>query len=252
MSKRQYDIEVPAVIAVVHSSGNMGKTTIARYLLAANLQDAMIFSMENRNATAFDGVNGVEHLVAKQFRELQDQIWSHERAVVDVGSSEFGGFSKQLIEYAGAQEDFCFVVPAGGRTKQIGDTIFTVKLLKRMGVEAERIRMVFSNIEREDADRHSLEVEYDALFNFHEAEGGFVLNPNAVIYRSEIFDVIRSLGLDLEAVLTDETDWREKIREANRSKDIETRRYALHRLAAKRLAISAKENLDNVFVELFS
>jgi hypothetical protein len=250
MSKKFESVKAPAVIAVVHSSGNMGKSTIARYLLAPNMNGAPVFSVENRNTSAFEGVNGVEHLVAKQFRHLQDQIMIHERGVVDVGSSEFGDFSKHLMQYYGAHEDFCFIVPAGGRKKQIGDTAITIRMLKKIGVKPDQIRMVFNNIDKDDVD--TLESDYQALFNLYDTEGGFILKRRAVIYRNDVFDLIKSIGMDLETILSDETDWREKVREANRAGDIEAQNHALQMIAAKRLAHSAKQNLDIVFVELFS
>lgn len=248
MTKRK--IEIPSVVAVVHSSGNMGKSTIARYLLAPNMEGAAVFCVEDQNTSAFDGVNGVEHIVGKQFRTLQDEILISGAAVVDVGSSEFGEFARHLVQYAGSHDDFCFIVPAGGRKKQIGDTILTVKLLAGMGVRPGNIRMVFSNVDREDVA--TLESDYCALFNFNDTENLFTMKPAAVVYRNEVFDLLKTLGKDLQEVLSDETDWRAKIREAHQLGDRDARGFALQMVAAQRLAVSAKANLDQVYQELFS
>lgn len=242
-------INAPAVVAVVHSSGNMGKSTIARYLLADNMDGAPVFSIENVNTSAFDGVNGVEHLHAKQFRELRDQIMIHERGVVDVGSSEFSEFAKYMAQQHGSYEEFCFIVPAGGQKKQIGDTIITIKVLSAIGAKPEQIRVVFSNIDIDDSA--TVKSDFATLFDFHRSTESFYINPDAVIYRNEVFDLIKPLKKSLAEVVNDETDWRQKIREANKAGDIESRTYALRMLSARQLGISARNNLDDVYRSLF-
>lgn len=250
MAKNQPEhINAPSVVAVVHSSGNMGKSTIARYLLADNMDGAPVFSIEHVNASAFDGVNGVEHLHAKQFSELQDQIMIHDRGVVDVGSSQFSEFAKYMIQERGSHEEFCFIVPAGGQKKQINDTITTIRILGAVGVRPEQIRIVFNNIDMDDVS--TLKNDFRALFDYYNANGGFYLNPDAVIFRNDVFDRIKPLNKSLSEVVNDETDWRQIIREANQSGDTETRDHAIRMLSAKRLGISARANLDDVYRSLF-
>jgi len=70
-------------VAVINFSGNVGKTTIARHLLAPRIPDADFIAVESINAD-----EGQERPVrGKQFGELQEYLQTVDNAVVDIGAS---------------------------------------------------------------------------------------------------------------------------------------------------------------------
>ena len=70
-------------VAVINFSGNVGKTTIARHLLAPRIPDADFIAVESINAD-----EGQERPVrGNQFGELQEYLQTVDNAVVDIGAS---------------------------------------------------------------------------------------------------------------------------------------------------------------------
>ena len=70
-------------IAVISFSGNVGKTTIARHLLAPRIPGARLVSIESINAGA--AANDV--IPGRQFAELQEYLQVADDVVVDIGAS---------------------------------------------------------------------------------------------------------------------------------------------------------------------
>jgi hypothetical protein len=126
-------------VAVINFSGNVGKTTIAGYLLAPRIPQAPIFSVESLNIDASaDGI-AVEKMRGRQFGDLQDQLLRQDHAIVDVGTSNIEDFMKRMQQYHGAHEDFdYFLVPVVKERKQQADTINTIRALASLGVPAEK------------------------------------------------------------------------------------------------------------------
>jgi hypothetical protein len=98
-------------IAVINFSGNVGKSTIARHLLAPRIRDAKVIAIESINAD--DGAQETdEKLRGRQFSELQARLLSGDNVVVDVGASNVESFVALMSEFDGSHDDFdLFVVP---------------------------------------------------------------------------------------------------------------------------------------------
>ncbi len=227
-------------VAVINFSGNVGKSTIAKHLLLPRIKGADLVSVESINADegAGDAVRG------KQFGALQEQLMTLDAAVIDVGASNVEDFMKLMRQYRGSHEDFdLFVVPAVKESKQIRDTITTIDALKNMGIPAKKIRVVFNKLEADE----TVEEAFFPLIAFHSTSKAYTLKPDAAIQFSDLYQRTRAMGMTVDDLLADTTDWKAKLRAATSP---EEKSQAATMISMRRLAASAKENLDAVFTAL--
>lgn len=227
-------------VAVMNFSGNAGKSTISRHLLAPRMGDAPVIPVETINSDESD--TDVESISGKEFADLIETISVMDAVVVDVGASNVEVFIGQMNQYRGSHEDFdLFVVPTVPKTKQIRDTISTIETLRNMGVPPEKIRVVFNMVEHDQDVRRS----FHSLFAYHKEFGSFILDPEAVIHTSDIFAKVGEQSI--VDILNDKTDLKLALREAESSED----KIAISRkIANKRLAIGVCEELDAVFLRV--
>lgn len=227
-------------VAVINFSGNVGKSTIAKHLLHPRIKGAEFVSVES--------INGDDSLVAsvrgKQFGALQESLLMLDAAVVDVGASNVEDFIKLMSQYRGSHEDFdLYVVPVVKESKQMRDTIRTVEALSEMGVKPPKIRVVFNKLDTDDV----LEEAFEPIFAAHTYYKTFTIKKEALIESNDLYPRLRSMNKTIDQLLTDETDWKAKLRAAATP---EERQDAAGVITARRLAASAKENLDAVFTVL--
>jgi hypothetical protein len=233
-------------VAVINFSGNVGKTTVAQQLLAPRMK-APEFAVESINAgTGAEGRN-VERIKGKEFGSLQEELMQLDSAIVDIGASNVEEFVKLMGQFDGSHEEFdYYVVPVVSERKQQGDTVNTIKTLSALGVPAKKIRVVFNKVELDDAS--DLSHQFGIVCGFHEAEKRFTLRKDAVLFKNEIFERLRSLKKTVADVVADDTDYRALLRTA---KGEEARSLAVSMISAKRLANSAHRNLNDVFQTMF-
>lgn len=225
--------------AVLNFSGNVGKSTIAKHLLAPRNNSTFI-SVETINAD-----EGGEKINAKQYDELQEILLSEGGVVVDIGASNIEQFIKQMTQYKHSHNDFdFFVVPVVKEKKSQADTIGTVKALAAIGVPAKKIRLVFNKVDIDD----NLAMEFGALYGFEEAEKKCVIRSGATIYSNDVYEKIKGLDVSIGDLLAHETDYKPEHKAAQ--SDDEKEKF-MRLILAKRLAESAQENLDAVYKALF-
>jgi hypothetical protein len=227
-------------VAVINFSGNVGKSTVAKHLMLPRIKGAEFVAVESINGDD----NSSEAVRGKQFGALQEHLMMLDAAVIDVGASNVEDFIKLMSQYRGSHEDFdLYVVPVVKESKQMRDTIRTIEALKAMGVKAPRIGVVFNKLETDD----NLEEAFDPIFAYHESSKAFRLKPEAAIDHSELYHRLRSMNQTVDELMNDPTDWKAKLRA---SATPEERQQAAQMISARRLAASAKENLDAVFAAL--
>lgn len=233
-------------VAIINFSGNVGKTTIARQLLAPRMQ-ALEFAVETINVGASDNDGAAERMRGKEFGNLQEELMQIDSAIVDIGASNVEEFIKLMALFAGSHEEFdYFVVPVVAEKKQQADSINTIKTLSGMGVPANKIRVVFNKVDPDDAS--DLPRHFGMLCGFFEAEKKFTFQPQAVLFANEVFDRLRTLNINVTDLVRDATDYRAALRTAATD---DAKEHAVRMLSAKRLATSAHKNLDDVFQVLF-
>lgn len=227
-------------IAIVNFSGNVGKSTIARNLLKPRVAGAKIISVETINSDTLDE----QRLKGKYFLEILEELHLSDDTIVDVGASNIEEFIRLMGQYDGSQDDFdFFLIPVVGDPKPIRDTIGTINTLSVMGVAPSKIKTIFNRLEPDEP----VEKVFSSIFRYHEKMKSFTLRPKAAIIVSEIYRNLTDSQTTLEEILADETDYKAKLRETN---DIDEKVALISSLAMKRLASSAKKNLDLVFEEI--
>lgn len=228
-------------VAVINFSGNVGKSTVARHLLAPRMNNATVIPVESINS---DGTQD-EAIKGKQFGELQEALVLLDDAVVDVGASNVEDFVNLMKQYKGSHEDFdYFVIPTVPDNKQMRDTISTIDALAEIGVPTKKIRLVFNKVEIDDVP----ERVFSGLFEYHTASKSFTLRPDAVIHVNDIYGKIAIAEQGIKDILNDPTDYKEKIKTA---KDSAEKLHFAQMVGIKRLAAGVTEELDAVFKTLF-
>jgi len=231
-------------VMVTNFSGNVGKSTLTKYMLAPRMDAAKVIPIETINAHEGDSDDNIK---GKQYGQLIEGLALFDNAIVDVGSSNVADTITLMQQYKGSHEVFdYFVVPVIHRDKQIKDTISTIDALSSIGVPAEKIRLVFNMIENEDVQ---LERDFYPLFAYHNAESTFTLNPEAVIYHHDFFSRATGKDITIESVLGDKTDFNALIKNATTSED--KLKFSQQR-ALKWLAVELNEKLDAAFQASFA
>lgn len=227
-------------IAVINFSGNVGKSTVARHLLASRMNNAAVIPVESINS---DGTQD-EAIKGKQFGELQEALMLIDDAVVDIGASNVEDFVNLMKQYKGSHEDFdYFVIPTVSKAKQQRDTISTIDALAEIGVPAKKIRLVFNMVEIDE----NPERIFSGLFEYQASAKNFTIRPEAVIHVNDIYGKLKGTETGIKEILADQTDYKEKIKTA---KDSNEKLHFAQMVALKRLAAGVTEELDAVFKTL--
>lgn len=232
-------------VAVISFSGNVGKTTIARHLLLPRMPEARVVSIESINAG--QDRDRQDHVIrGRQFAELQEFLQVVEHVVVDIGASNVEELLALMRRYRGSHEDFdYFIVPTVPAGKQQQDTIATLAELSRLGIPADKVRLVFNMIE----DGTSIERVFDPVLAFAALSPVAQVSLDCRLGINEIYGRINvaGSGADLSALAADPSDYKSLIAAATDS----TERLALaQRLATRRLACGVVPELDACFAAL--
>lgn len=228
-------------VAAINFSGNVGKSTIARHLLAPRLNNARVIAIESINAD--EGIQDGT-IRGNQFGELLDVLVQLDDVVVDIGASNVEDFVKLMSQYRGSHEDFdYYVVPTVSKTKQQRDTISTIEALAELGIPAKKIRLVFNMVEQED----NVERVFASLFQYHADQKNFTLKPGAVLHVNEIYNKLNGSQLTIAGILADTTDFKEQLKTAT---DSDEKLKISRQIGIKRLAAGVSEELDAVYKTL--
>ena len=227
-------------VAVINFSGNVGKTTVARHLLAPRIEGAEVISVESINAD--DGQ--ATAIRGSQFGELQEYLQTIDSAVVDIGASNIEELLALMRKYRGSHEDFdYFVVPSVPALKQQQDTIATIAELARIGIPASKLRLVFNLVE----DGTSVKDTFTTLLRFLEEHPLAQASTKCRLGANEIFERVKGTDTDLAAMASDTTDYKALIVQARET--AEKLSWA-QKLATKRLASGVVPELDECFAAL--
>jgi hypothetical protein len=227
-------------LAVINFSGNVGKTTVARHLLAPRIPGCQVVSVESINADDGQPVT----IRGRQFAQLQEFLQSADDVVIDIGASNVEDLLKLMRRYRGSQEDFDgFVVPTVPARKQQLDTAATLAELARIGVPPTRLRLVFNQVD----DDSSIEQAFETLLAYCAASGVVQPRTAACMTFNEVYARVRGTGQSLLELAADSTDYKAEIAKAGSMPD----KLALaQKLATRRLARGVVPELDACFVAL--
>lgn len=239
-------VEMTASVGVVNCSGNVGKTTTTRQLLAPRMPGYTVAMIESINADEMSDAE-IEVLLAREASSIHERMLHGEQLIVDIGASNVEEYLQWLQAAQGAQQDYAFfVVPVVPAKKQMQDTIKTIDMLADLGVEPERIRVVFNmyvEVLKESLER-TLRREFAPIFDYQERHGGFVLRPDAAVPESGVFSMSAEVGMTVYEISRDTTDYRALIAKEpagvgrNRLVKVE---------GLRRLAVGMEPRLDAAF-----
>ena len=227
-------------VAVINFSGNVGKTTIARHLLAPRIDGAEVIAIESINAD-----EGQAHaLKGRQFGELQEFLQTVDNVVVDIGASNVEDLLALMARYRGSHEDFdYFVVPTVPALKQQQDTIATLAQLARLGIPGSKLRVVFNQVE----DDVKVTEAFDTLLAFIRQHRIMNASIQCKLGTNEIYERVKGTGKDLTELAADGTDYKALIAKA---KSLDDKLVLAQRLATRRLAWGVVPELDECFAAL--
>jgi hypothetical protein len=227
-------------VAVINFSGNVGKSTVARHLLCPRIAGAELIAVESVNAHEGAG----KALRGRQFADLQEYLQTIDNVVVDIGASNVEELLSLMQQYQGSQEDFdCYVVPTVPALKQQKDTASTLAELAGLGVPASRLKVVFNMVE----DHTDFNRSFHGLLDFLSEHPIASANPRCRLASNEIYARVRSAGMDLQALVDDQTDYKALIAASKTTAD----KFSLaQKLATRRLASGVLPELDVCFAAL--
>jgi hypothetical protein len=227
-------------LAVINFSGNVGKTTVARHLLAPRIPGCQVVAVESINADDGPSVT----IRGRQFAQLQEFLQSVDNVVIDIGASNVEDFLKLMRRYRDSQEDFDgFIVPTVPTRKQQQDTAATLAELARIGVSPGRLRLVFNQVD----DDSPIDRTFETLLAYCASSGAAQPRPAPCISFNEVYALVRGTGQSLAELAADRTDYKAAIGKAGTQSD----KLALaQRLAIQRLARGVIPELDTCFAAL--
>jgi hypothetical protein len=227
-------------LAVINFSGNVGKTTVARHLLAPRIPGASVLAIESINADE----GQAQALRGRQFGELQAWLQTVDAAVVDIGASNVEELLSLMRRYRGSETDFdAFVVPTVPAAKQQQDTIATLAELARFGIGPERIRVVFNQAD----DGLPIDEQFSLVLSYAQASGTVEPDTRCRLGVNEVYECVKGSAVDLAALARDDTDYKRLIAQAASTAD---KLVLAQRLATRRLACGVLPELDACFEAL--
>jgi len=149
-------------IFILNSSGNVGKSLLARELFYPRLEDALILEIEtvNSGSAKFPNLNIDKFRATDDFSEIYMRILGTENVIVDVGASNLSAFWEAISEFAGVGDLFdIFVVPSRSTEKIQTDTYKTIDFLRSEGINDERIKVIFNDVKK------SVDSEFEMILN---------------------------------------------------------------------------------------
>lgn len=242
-------------ICALNLSGNVGKSTLAVHLLAAYSPGARILSVESINASAADAMQGVdvEEIGASRFKEIFRELMQSEDIIVDVGASNVAAFMTEMKRFKSAVGEFDMVlVPTVPAAKQQLDTIATIGWLNELGLDSQKVRVVFNQYASNTQD--PVEIVYAQVVGYAAADGKgkAIYEPHAVVDHNEAYEFAKEAGQVVRELASSTIDWKAARGEAKRAGDMVALERAMSGQMTHDLAVTAHENLARVHAILFA
>lgn len=231
-------------IVVLNAVGNTGKSLVSSEFLKPRMPFADLIRIETINS---HGENDhAAKLSARSSEEVWEKIDMSDQTIIDVGASNYEQFIERLSENFGAHEDFdAFVIPTTPDPKAQEDTLSTVEELIFIGVNPERIRILFNKYDPFD----SVKKMYSKIFGRSDIVEQINLDDakhHITIKHSEAFLSAQEKGIKFTDIANDETDYRKLMRENSGEERAELSR----KNTLKRMAKTTNIELDNSFDRL--
>lgn len=237
MSDKQ-NAQTELKIAVLNYAGGVGKTTVVNNLLKPRMKDTPVIAIETIN----DGGGETQiKIKGKEYGMLQDELLMNDQLIIDIGASNIEETMRMMSQYKGSHEDFnYFILPVVPDGKEQVDTISAITALKKMGVPAKKIKVLFNKVD----DIDTIEEDFYLIIEYLQTVK--IPVPKIGIEKNEVYDELRQRKQSISELLG-MTDLRDKLRQA---KDRNEKKSIANLIGLQRLATTANNNLDEVFKDL--
>jgi len=230
-------------VAVINFSGNVGKSTVVRHLLAPRMPDAEIFAIESINSDEMENNAQAKRMRGEEFGKLYARLLTVDSAIVDVGASNVEEFDLRMDEYDGSYDVFdLFVLPTLVDAKQQKDTRATIEALSLKGVEPGKIRVLFNKAPK--PSQEPLSQAYSQIFHTHERDQLFVLDPEVVLYQSGVFSAAAEAGVTVHELAGSRDHYKALLGEATTDSEKERLGFLI---ANASMAVGVDKQLESVF-----
>lgn len=225
-------------IGVLNFSGNVGKSTVTKFLLMPRFPDAVHITIESINSNTANNAATLQ-LKGRDVDTIQEQLLINDEVIVDIGASNVEQFINGMNLFTGSIEDFdLFIIPVTPEKKQQVDTITTVDTLIEMGVSKDKIKVIFNRIQVD----MQVEDEFYALIKYLGSIDIKVSTDN-YIPDTMLFERANDSNDTVESILADDTDYKALIKKSKSKQD--KLAYAA-KVMLPRIAAGVKTSLDGV------
>ncbi len=202
-------------ILVINSTGNVGKSFLAREVLYPLLpEEKALYEIEkfNKGNEKFLGKNVNYKLIEPdKLGDLVSELLVTENAVIDVGASSADKFLKLGKEHGIFDFADMVVVPTVLEAKQIADTGEVIKKLEEV-TASDKIFIVFNRVSNElDSDKAIEDNEHYNTLKSSLAGSDVECDPEYRLKNYDVVDKISKLELSIADVLADKTDYMKEI-----------------------------------------
>lgn len=227
-------------IAVLNTSGNVGKTTISRHLLQHKIKSE-ILSIETINS---DGLEDAK-LKGEKFNQVIKSVGLSDSIIVDIGASQAEEFLDNMEQQVGSHDEFdYFVIPTIAENKQLKETTKTVDMLSELGVGKDKIKVLFNKVKKNS----DLQDDFERIYDHYKQNKSFTICDKHPVRENELYDLLNNAKRSMDDVLNDDKDYKAlMVSEHDMAKKLQ---YS-DLLAMSRLAKHADKNLDDVFNYVF-
>lgn len=226
---------------VLNSSGNVGKTTITRELIYPFIENPKIMEIETVNSSSehFGGLNVEKITDFSNFEDIYLKILETDNLILDVGASNLSNFLEKLGEFAGVETLFdYFIIPTVEGDKVATDTIRTILYLKSIGIENEKIKVVFNNSDN---------IENFNIIFLQEDKINYKFDKDLFVPKSKLFTELGLLRCTINDIYNVDVDiYKQEILNAPANEKLRIIKKDL----ANRMAVAMLPKLKNVFEKL--
>lgn len=198
-------------IAFLNFYGKVGKSTLCNTFAFPRMPDATVIRVETLNDSGVSGATKEIHLKGNELGKLETELAKTNSAIVDIGASNVEKF---ILALTGQFESHyaldCFVVPVKANIKsqiEMGEAMKTIMALSEMGIEPERIKVIFNMLPVEA----NVEEECKQLIAMHKKKPIFTLDLRAAIHESEAFAALSLTKKAYVEMLADPTNYRQEM-----------------------------------------
>jgi len=234
-------------VALLNNSGNVGKTTISREVLAVNMDNPVLLEIETHNAgneSFKDYFSNYYKIPANQIDEIYEILTMNDEVIADIGASNMLEFFKKLNEY-GIETIFdAMIIPVTADVKQQKDTLQTINMLLNLGYPADKIFVIANRVK----NITTFDKDFKVLIGASD-DIGFHFNKDLAIKETTIFRDLEAFGKTLKDVLNDDTDYI-KLAKENPNEKQKYIRLDLVKRGGKRLHKDLQKVFNYIQIEL--